>query len=43
MSLEKGEAEVEFENGAVSLEQMIEAIKRAGYSAKLLEASGQGR
>lgn len=43
VSLEKGEAEVEFKEGAVTVEQMIEAIKQAGYSAKLLEAGGQGR
>lgn len=43
VSLEKGQAVVEYEEGKATVEQMIEAIKGAGYSAKPIGAGGQGR
>lgn len=43
VSLEKGQAVVEYEEGRTTVEQMIAAVKEAGYSAKLITAGGQGR
>lgn len=40
VSLEMGQAVVEYEEGQVTVEQMIEAIKQAGYSAKPIEPGG---
>lgn len=43
VSLERGQAVVEYEESKVTVEQMVEAIKQAGYSAKLMGIGGQGR
>lgn len=43
VSLEQGQVVVEYEEGKVTIEQMIEAVKQAGYSAKPIGAGGQGR
>lgn len=40
VSLERGQAVVEYDEGKVTVEQMVEAIKQAGYSAKLVGAGG---
>lgn len=40
VSLERGEAEIQFEDGAVTVDQMIEAVEKAGYKARLLKGGG---
>lgn len=41
VSLERGQAVVTYEEGKVTVEQMIEAIEQAGYTAKLIRAGGR--
>lgn len=40
VSLERGQAVVEYEESKVTVDQMVEAIKQAGYSAELVAAGG---
>lgn len=43
VSFEKGRAVVEYEEGKVTVEQMVEAVKKAGYTASPTGAGGQAR
>jgi len=43
VSFEKSQAVVEYEADKVTVEPMIEAIKQAGYPARVIGARGQGR
>lgn len=43
VSFEKGQAVVEYEKGKVTVEQMVEAVKKAGYTASPMGTGGQAR